>query len=121
MAELLLRTLGGTEARIILVGAHHGSEQQRQLGMVAPQYREVVIAPAVFRSNRQPQRSSAIEVLLPAGPVLKRAELEGELNGAAWLRRACGVEYDGVTLRITDVKTEKFAGQAYLYRVVAEE
>ncbi len=121
MAELMLRAMGATEARIVRLAAVTGTEQERQLGIAPPQYREAVISPATFQPVDSPTRAMRVSVLLPASVVLKKAEEDGEENGAAWLLQSRGIEYEGVTLRITGVKTELFAGVPYLYRLKAEE
>ncbi len=119
-AEAMLRAVGGTTVHVIREAQLTGTLQQRQLGMAQPQYGDVAIGPAVVEVESQPPTSMKINVTLPARAVAIYAEAEGAGDGTAWLLSARGIEYEKTLLRITDVKTELFAGVEYLYQVTAE-
>lgn len=120
-ANAMLRSLGGTEVRLLLPLVGMPDDPSAQLGLVDPGIEQVPIAPVIVRNlptpNNGPRRR--VEFLLPAS-VIDEEVIEQNLASAhALFDNALGVSYDNEIFHIEGFSTEYFSGMAYLYRVTA--
>ena len=124
MADSLLRTLGGRSVLLRMpLSAVPGSDQE-QLGLAAPLYQDIEIAPVVYRKSRVAMKAgqgAQYELLVSAKTV---DEITGSsvLHSAETLfATATGVIAGGMLLQIIAVSVSEVFGRAYLYRLELRE
>jgi hypothetical protein len=117
-ADALLRGVGG-RAVILRLPAPAGAGDAEQLGLAAPEFQDIELAPVVFRSAQGAQGKALHRELLVSTTAV--AALAGSLGyGAAEavFGAAFGVMVDGVLLSIESATADEADGSAYLYRLI---
>lgn len=121
-AEAMLRSLGGSEIRLLLPAFAIGGDSS-QLGLADPGVEEVRLSPVVVRNlptnNTGPRRR--LEFLVPAAAVVEELSSRDVASAEAFFEGVMGIVYDGDLFHIEDLSTEYFGGMAYLYRLVGVE
>jgi hypothetical protein len=111
-AEALLRVNGGGVVLLRMPAAAVPGSVAEELGLVTPEFQDVVLWPAVFR-----KAESTATLLVSASAI---AAVVGSLAFASadvLFKTAAGVVVDGVLYAVTDVVTEEAQGTAYCYAV----
>jgi len=120
-ADAMLRTLGGTEAALLFAAAGLPDERSAELGLVDPGVEQVKIAPVLVRElateNNGPRRR--IEMLVGRSALAEQVSQRSVASADVLLEMALGVSYEGDVFHIEGFSIERFAGVAYLYRVLA--
>jgi hypothetical protein len=112
MAETLLRGTGGRAVLLRLPVAAAGGDDAEQLGLSAPGFNDVELAPCVFR-----KAGARDELLVSAVAVQKIVGSLAFDSAAVLFKTALGVVVDGVVLEIEGVVPVEAAGAAVCYRV----
>jgi hypothetical protein len=116
-ADTLLRGTGG-RAVTLRLPAPAAAGDAGQLGLAAPGFEDVELAPVVFRSAQGFQgKASHRELLVSATAVAALAGSLGYGAAEALFAAAFGVLVDGVLLSIESTTVAEAAGSAYLYRL----
>jgi hypothetical protein len=122
-AEAMLRSLGGSEIRLLLPALQTGGDPNAQLGLVDPGVEEVTLSPVVARilptNSTGPRRR--LEFLIPAAAVMEELSSRNVASAEAFFEGVMGVVYVNNLFHIEDFSTEYFGGMAYLYRLVGVE
>jgi hypothetical protein len=122
-ADAMLRALGGDEIALLLPLSAGSGGQNVELGLNGPGMQQLTISPAVVRSlsvaGSGPRRRR--EFLLSASAVANAVDDAGLSSADELFDSALGIQYQADLLHIESAATERFAGTAYLYRVVAVE
>lgn len=111
MADALLRSLGGRRVLLRIPAPAVAGDLGEQVGLAAPQFQDVELAPVVFR------RSAGHELLVSGSTV---AHLVGSLqfgSAALLLQSAAGVVIDDRLYAVLSVASAEAFGAVYLYRV----
>ena len=123
MSDSLLRSLGGRTVLLHIPLPAVAGDLGEQLGLAAPQFQDVALAPAVFRRVRAKiatgakSRVAQYELMLSASAV-ERALTSLEYDSAALLfAEASGVTVDGELLAIASFAAAEAFGVPYLYRL----
>jgi hypothetical protein len=120
-ADVLLRGTGGRSVMLRIPALASAGDVTEQLGLAVPQFQDVELAPAVFRSARATVaegKATKWELLVSATAV---QTLLGSLAyGAAeaLFGAAFGVLIDGVLMTVESTTAAEVGGAAYLYRLV---
>lgn len=124
-AEAMLRALGGSDVCFRVPALSTDASPGDGLGLAAPLTDDVAVAPAVVRAL--PPNGGVVvrfEVLLAPAALASQLAVRGQ-SAEEFLAEALGVLHPlaggsaAPLLHIESVKAEMFAGEAYLYRVVA--
>lgn len=122
-AEAMLRSLGGSEIRLLLPLFQGANDPSVQLGLADPGVEEVRLSPVVMRnlptSSTGPRRR--LEFLIPAAAVSAELSSRDVASAEDFFDGVMGVVYDSDLFHIEGFTTEYFGGMAYLYRLVAVE
>ena len=122
-ADAMLRSLGGSEIRLLLPLFQAGGDPAAELGLSDPGVEEVRLSPVVVRNlptdNTGPRRR--LEFLIPAAAVMAELSSRNVASAEAFFEGVMGVVYDSDLFHIEGFSTEYFAGMAYLYRLVGVE
>lgn len=122
-AEAMLRSLGGSEIKLLLPLFNIAGDPGAQLGLADPGVEEVLLSPVVVRNlpteKTGPQRRQ--EFLIPAAAVAAELSSRNVASPKAFFEGVMGVVYDGELFHIEGFSAEYFGGMAYLYRVVGVE
>jgi len=120
-ADAMLRTLGGTSATLLFAAAGLPDDRSAELGLVDPGVEQVQIAPVLVRElvteNSGPRRR--IEMLVGRSTMAEQVSQRNVESAEVLLETALGVAYEGDLFHIEGFSVERFAGVAYLYRVLA--
>jgi hypothetical protein len=120
-ADAMLRTLGGTEVMLLLAASGLPADPVAELGLVDPGVEQVMIAPVIVRElatdNSGPRRR--IELVAGRSAMAEQVSQRNVASAEALFETALGVVYQGEMFHIEGLVVERFAGVAYLYRVVA--
>ncbi len=125
---------GAARRRRILAGAWAASEvtlrlsdpatgdTSSQLGITPPTAEDVQIAPAVVQAMApEADGTRRIQVLLSATSLHAIADSYGVTNIPPWLLGSRGLVYRGQVMPIRSVTVNSFAGDDYLYLLIATE
>jgi hypothetical protein len=120
-ADTLLRGTGG-RAVTLRLPAPAAAGDAGQLGLAAPGFEDVELAPVVFRSpegaqNKSQNKPQRRELLVSATAAAALAGSLGYGAAEALFAAAFGVLVDGVLLSIESTTVAEAAGSAYLYRL----
>lgn len=122
-ADAMLRSLGGSEIRLLLPLFQAGGDPAAELGLSDPEVEEVRLSPVVVRNlptdNTGPRRR--LEFLIPAAAVMAELSSRNVASAEAFFEGVMGVVHDSDLFHIEGFSTEYFAGMAYLYRLVGVE
>jgi hypothetical protein len=120
-AEAMLQTLGGTEVILLFAAAGLPADRAAELGLVDPGVDQVRISPVIVRElateNNGPRRR--IELLAGRSAMAEQVSQRNVSSAEALFETALGVVYQAEMFHIEGFFVERFAGVAYLYRVMA--
>jgi hypothetical protein len=120
-ADAMLRTLGGAEVVLLFAASGLPADRVAELGLVDPGVEQVSIAPVIVRElateNNGPRRR--IELVAGRSAMAEQVSQRNVASAEALFETALGVVYGGEVFHIEGFVVERFAGVAYLYRVVA--
>lgn len=120
-AEAMLQTLGGTEVILLFAAAGMPADRASELGLVDPGVEQVRIAPVIVRElsteSNGPRRR--LEFLAGRSTMAEQVSQRNVGSAEALLETALGIVYQGELFHIEGYYVERFAGMAYLYRVMA--
>jgi hypothetical protein len=125
----MMRALGGGSVTLRLPAGADGG-MQRELGIIAPVYQEIELAPVIVRETRsqdpkatersvRASQASEIEVLISSSALDALIPAFGVADGSSFLELVRQVVYGDVVFAVTQVSAERFAGVAYMYRITA--
>ena len=119
--DAFLRVLGGEEITLRLSDPATG-DTSSQLGITPPTAEDVQIAPAVVQAMApEADGTRRIQVLLSAKSLHAIADSYGVTNIPPWLLGSRGLVYRGQVMPIRSVTSNSFAGDDYLYLLIATE
>lgn len=120
-ADAMLHTLGGSEITLLLPASGLPAEPVAELGLVDPGVEQAPISPVIVREleteNNGPRRR--IELVAGRSALAAQVSQHSVASAEALFEMALGVVYQGEIFHIEGFVAERFAGVAYLYRVVA--
>jgi hypothetical protein len=120
-ADAMLRTLGGTQVVLLFAAAGLPGEGAAELGMVDPGVVQAPIGPVIVREltteNNGPRRR--IEVVAGRSAMAEQVSQRNVASAEVLFDTALGIGYQGDVFHIEGFVVERFAGVAYLYRVLA--
>ena len=120
-ADAMLRTLGGAEVVLLFAAAGLPADRASELGLVDPGVEQAMIAPVIVRElatdNSGPRRR--IELVAGRSAMAEQVSQRNVASADVLFETALGVVYQGEMFHIEGFVVERFAGVAYLYRVLA--
>ncbi len=120
-AEAMLQTLGGTQVVLLFAAAGLPADNVSELGLFDPGVEQAPIAPVIVREltteNSGPRRR--IELIAGRSALAEQVSQRNVVSADVLFETALGVVYEGEMFHIEGFVVERFAGVAYLYRVVA--
>jgi len=120
----LLRAGGGTAACLQMPPTPGDSSNAAQLGLNAPGFLSLPLAPVVFRKSRVPMQEGQppkYELLVSADAVEAQVAQLSLACGEALFSMAAGVVIAGQLFLIEAVSASESQGEAYLYRLLLRE
>lgn len=124
VADVLLRSNGGTPAYLQMPPAVGDSTDAGQLGLDAPNFQQLPLAPAVFRRARatMTEGQPAKYELLVSGAAVQAAVGAAQAASADLLfQMAAGVAVAGELFLIESVSFSEYMGTAFLYRLLLRQ
>lgn len=112
-ADAMLRSLGGTRV-IVRTKAPAGTDDASQMGLVAPDFQDVVLEPVVVRPV-----SAGVQMMISARSVETATGAKDASLGRALFAECFGIVVDGVVMRVLSCVTNELFGAVYLYRITA--
>ncbi|MBZ5548431.1 MAG: hypothetical protein LAO22_10840 [Acidobacteriia bacterium] len=120
-ADAMLRTLGGAEVALLFAAAGLPADRVAELGLVDPGVEQALISPVLVREltteNNGPRRR--IELVAGRSAMAEQVSQRNVASAEVLFETALGVVYQGEMFHIEGYVVERFAGVAYLYRVLA--
>ncbi len=120
-ADAMLHTLGGAEVILLLAASGLPAEPGAELGLVDPGVEQAPISPVIVRElateNSGPRRR--IELVAGRSALAEQVSQRNVASADVLFETALGVVYQGDIFHIEGFVVERFAGVAYLYRVLA--
>lgn len=120
-ADAMLQTLGGTQVILLFAAAGMPAEGVADLGLVDPGVVQAPIGPVIVREltteNNGPRRR--IEVVAGRSAMAEQVSQRNVACADVLFETALGIVYEGEVFHIEGFVVERFAGLAYLYRVLA--
>lgn len=123
-ADALLRANGGTSVSLLMPPATGDSTDAAQLGINAPDFQQLALAPAVFRRVRaaiQEGQQPQYELLISASAVLQQVSALQLTSADALFDSAAGVVINDTQFLIESRSVSESLGQVYLYRLLLRE
>jgi hypothetical protein len=124
IATALLRAGGGATASLRMPPLEGDSTDAGQIGLNAPGFLSLPLAPAVFRKARPTMESGALtkyELLVCADAVAAQVTKLQLSSAEGLFAMACGVVVAGKLFLIEAVSASESQGQPYLYRLLLQE
>jgi hypothetical protein len=124
VATALLRAGGGTTASLQMPPLQGDSTNAAQIGLNAPGFLSLPLAPAVFRKARVTMQDGDLpkyELLLSADAVAAQVTQLQLSSAQALFSMASGVVVTGKLFLIQGVSTSESQGTAYLYRLLLQD
>ncbi|MFT4114393.1 hypothetical protein [Silvibacterium sp.] len=124
MAASLLRANGGTTAMLLMPPATGDATDAGQLGIDAPNFQSLPLAPAVFRKVRATMsegQPAKYELLIAAAAIQNAANTLQIASADTLFAMAAGVAVDGKLYLIEAHAASENLGEAYLYRLLLRE
>jgi len=120
-ADAMLQTLGGTQVILLFAAAGLPAEGASELGLVDPGVVQAPIAPVIVRELTTETNGPRRRIELVVGRSAMAQQVSQRNVGCAdvLFETALGVVYEGEMFHIEGFVVERFAGVAYLYRVLA--
>jgi hypothetical protein len=120
-ADAMLRTLGGKEVTLLFAAAALPADAEAELGLVDPGVTQAPIAPVIVNElttdTNGPRRR--IELVVGRSAMTAQVSQRSVESADVLFETALGVVYEGEMFHIEGFVVERFAGVAYLYRVLA--
>lgn len=120
-ADAMLQTLGGTQVILLFPAAGLPADSAAGLGLVDPGVVQTPIAPVIVREltteNNGPRRR--IELVVGRSAMAEQVSQRSVESADVLFETTLGVVYEGEMFHIEGYTVERFAGVAYLYRVLA--
>jgi len=120
-ADAMMRTFGGTQVTLLFAAAGMPAEAAAELGLVDPGVTQAAITPVLVREltteNSGPRRR--IELVVGRSALAEQVSQRNVASADVLFETALGVVYEGEIFHIEGFVVERFAGVAYLYRVLA--
>jgi hypothetical protein len=123
-ADVLLSCAGGRAVLLRMPAPATAGDVTEQLGLAAPEFQDVELAPVVFRKARvaSPQGKAATwELMVSATAVNALVGSLGYSAASVLFADAFGVLIDGVLMEVEAVTESQVSGSPYVYRVVVKE
>ena len=123
-ATAMLHAGGGTKACLQMPPLQGDSTDAGQLGLNAPGFLSLPLAPVVFRKERAPVQDGELpryELLVSADAVAAQVTQLQLSSAQALFAQASGVVVAGKLFRIEAISASESQGQAYLYRLLLQE
>jgi hypothetical protein len=120
MADALLRATAGSVATLLVPAAIGDSADAGQLGIDAPQFQQLPLAPAVFRRTRAVMTEGEepkYELLVSASAVQAQVGTLQLTSADALFLMAGGVLVGGGLFQIESWSSSELLGQSCLYRL----
>jgi hypothetical protein len=120
-ADTLLRGVGGRAVMLRMPATASAGEVTEQLGLAAPEFQDVELAPVAFRSARATVaegKAARWQLLVSASAVETLVGSMGYGAAEALFGAAFGVLIDGVLMTVESATGAEAGGSAYLYRLV---
>ncbi len=120
MADALLRSLGGRTVLLRLPTPAQTGVDKEQLGLAAPSYEDLPLAPAVFRRVRAGMSEGKVnryELLISASSIQAQLLLLNLASADEIFAMAVGVYVDDELMQIESAAEAEMFGQPYLYRL----
>lgn len=118
--EAMLQTLGGAEVILLFAAAGMPADRASELGLVDPGVDQVRITPVIVRELNTESSGPRRRLELLAGRSTMAEQVSQRNVGSAetLFETALGVVYQGELFHIEGFYVERFAGVAYLYRIM---
>jgi hypothetical protein len=117
----MLQTLGGTQVILLFAAAGLPADPAAELGLIDPGVVQAPIGPVIVRElttqGNGPRRR--IEVVAGRSALAEQVSQRSVASGDILFDTALGIVYQGEMFHIEGFVVERFAGVAYLYRVLA--
>ena len=125
-ADVLLRCAGGRSVLLRMPANASAGDTTEQLGLAAPEFQDVELAPVVFRRARQAAQALTVavdkatrwELMVSAAAVQKVVGSLGYSAAGVLFARAFGVLIDGVLMEVISATESEVFGAPYVYRLV---
>lgn len=124
MATALLRAGGGTTASLQMPMLQGDATDAGQMGLHAPGFLSLPLAPALFRKARVAMRDGTLplyELLISADAVAAQVTQLQLISAQALFALAAGVVVAGKLFLIEAVSASESQGSVYLYRLLLQE
>ena len=123
-ADVLLRCAGGRSVLLRMPANASAGDTTEQLGLAAPEFQDVELAPVVFRKARQAalsvtgEKAVRRELVVSATAVQKVVGSLGYSAASVLFATAFGVLIDGVLMEVVSATESEVFGAPYVYRLV---
>jgi len=123
LADALLRTVAGTTVYLQVTGANPDTEQS-ELGLVANNFTQVALSPAVLRKLSPTWTEggqSRWEMLVSATSVQQQVSAMSLASAQSLFAMTLSVVMAGQSYLIESIAANEAMGQVYLYRLLVRE
>jgi hypothetical protein len=125
-ADVLLRCAGGRSVWLRMPANASAGDTTEQLGLAAPEFQDVELAPVVFRKAREAASALTVaadkaarwELMISATAVQKIVGSLGYSAAGVLFATAFGVLIDGVLMEVVSATESEAFGAPYIYRLV---
>jgi hypothetical protein len=125
-ADVLLRCAGGRSVLLRMPANASAGDTTEQLGLAAPEFQDVELAPVMFRKARQAASALTVavdkatrwELMVSATAVQKVVGSLGYSAASVLFATAFGVLIDGVLMEVISATEAEVFGAPYVYRLV---
>ncbi len=124
VATALLRASGGTTASLQMPPLQGDATDAGQMGLHAPGFLSLPLAPALFRKARAAMRDGTLplyELLISADAVAAQVTQLQMSSAQALFAMASGIVVGGRLFLIESLSASESQGQVYLYRLLLQE
>ncbi|HVW77834.1 MAG TPA: hypothetical protein VHB45_09480 [Alloacidobacterium sp.] len=124
MADALLRAGGGMSISLLMPPAAGDSSDAGQVGIHAPNFQQLTLAPAAFRrvqATAQEGQQPKYELLISASAVQQQVSALQLTSADALFDSAAGVVIQNTQFLIESRSVSESLGQIYLYRLLLRE
>jgi hypothetical protein len=127
-ADVLLRCAGGRSVLLRMPANASAGDTTEQLGLAAPEFQDVELAPVVFRKTRQAvsalsakaDKAARWELMVSATAVQGVVGSLGYSAASVLFAVAFGVLIDGVLMEVVSATESEVFGTPYVYRLVLQ-
>jgi len=123
-ADVLLQCAGGRAVLLRIPAPASAADTTEQLGLAAPAFQDVELAPVVFRKARATTAESKAakwELMVSATAVSALVGSLGYSAAGVLFATAFGVLVDGVLMEVESATESEVGGAPYVYRLVLRE